>query len=209
MSTADESGARATGSRGPRWRTFGRAALASLLVVAIAVTAFVRWDRAPVHGAELLVRRSTSDGVTVMVERGDVRWEHLFCADGRAQCTERTAGLHVTFELPDGRAGGATLRDSVESVPGAWTACAAQPDPPPAQIRTIAGLGIPPGSADEQFIVVRTTPEVGSVRALRPDGSVDETTPVDGTAVLATRTGFDTTVRVQAFDATGAALRIC
>lgn len=193
----------------PRWREIGQVALAVLLGVAVAAIGYVRWDREPVHGATVLFTRTTSDGVTVEVARGDVRWEHLFCADGRTQCTERTPGLRVTFTLPDGRTGGATIPDATGPVTDERTACPVGSGPPTVEVRTVAGLSIPPGSADEQFVVVRTSPGVRSVRLLRPDGSADEMTPVDGTAVLATRTGFDPTARVQALDPTGAPLPTC
>ncbi len=186
-----------------------RATLAALLVVAGAATSYLRWDRAPVHGADLLVTRTTGDGVTIEVERGDVRWDHLFCADGQTQCTERAPGLWITFTLPDGRSGGATIPDSFGPVPDPRRTCAPASGPPPVLVLTTAGLGIPPGSSDEQFIVARTAPEVGSVRALRRDGSADETATVDGTVVLATRTGFDTAAQLQALDTAGAPWRAC
>ena len=78
-----------------------------------------------------------------------------------------------------------------------------------ARLVTMAGLGIPPGSTDEQFALVITDPSVASVRRTRPDGSVDEMAPVDGVAVLATRTGWAGGGRTEAIDDEGNVLAVC
>jgi hypothetical protein len=73
----------------------------------------------------------------------------------------------------------------------------------------MAGLGIPPGSVDELFALVVTDPTVVGVRATRPDGSVDEMAPVDGSAVLVTRSGWAVGRGVEAFAADGRPVVTC
>lgn len=158
--------------------------VAVLLATIVAVVAFAgwrRWEEAPIHGATPLFTRTTSDGVTIAVERGDVRWHHLFCGTGdgaEGSCTGRSPGVLVRFTLPGGAAGdGIPVDDG-----GTSDVCASE------VLR--AGLGIPPGSTEESFTLVRAAPTVALVRQTRPDGTTDEMAPVDGVAVLATRTGW-------------------
>ncbi len=86
-------------------------AAVALCVAAIVVAGllFVRWQQAPIHGATELFTRTTDQGVTITVERGDVRVDRISCeADGAppAPCTRREPGLLVRLALPDGRRGG-------------------------------------------------------------------------------------------------------
>lgn len=113
--------------------------------------------------------------------------------------------LVVTFTGPDGRRGGAIPFDDATFRtlgPGAARGCAAR-------LVTMAGLGIPPGSTDEQFALVVTDASVVSVAMTRPAGSVDEMAPVDGVALLATRSAWGTGAHPRALAADGRAADVC
>ncbi len=134
------------------------------------------------------------------------------CGDGQGECTGRSPGALVRFTLPDGRSGGGiAFPDDLTPVEvvGPCRSGTETGAPPSVRIVTASGLGIPPGSIDEQFVVARTTADVARVRASRPDGTIDEMAPVDNLVVLATRTGFSTQPRLQAFDSQDHALSIC
>lgn len=169
------------------WLVAPVAAVAVVLAVAFA---WQRWDRAAVHGASSLTSRTTSEGVGLDVQHGDVRVVRIVCRteDPHAECVSREPGIAVTASLPDGRTGATfTVPDIGHGPPGTATD---PTTPAAARVLLTAGLGVPPGSEDEQVVVVRTTPAVARVRATRRDGSVDEVVPVDGWAVLATRSGW-------------------
>lgn len=174
------------------------------IVVVAGATAYRRWDTAVIHGASPVFVRTTADGVTVTVERGDVRWHHLLCGDGAAECVGRGPGIVVTSELADGRRGAIAFDDATFRAFGPEVA-----EGCPARLVTMAGLGIAPGSSDEQFTLVVTDASVASVAMTRPDGSVDEMTPVDGVAVLATRSGWGAGGHPRALAADGRAADVC
>jgi hypothetical protein len=171
-----------------------------IAVIVIAGLVFMRWQQAPIHGATEVFTRSTDQGVTITVERGDVRVDRIFCsaaADAPGPCTTREPGVLVRLGLPDGRSGGGTALPDTGYGPTTSRSKVA------ARVVLNGGLGIAPGSADEQFLLVRTDPAVRRVRAVRGDGTADEMVPVDGIAVLATTTGWSSGNRIEAFDDAG------
>ena len=181
--------------------------LATLLAVVIGGAAFLQWNRSPIHNAAPVFSRMTSDGIQIDVEHGDVRWTRLFCEDGQTQCTQRSAGVMIRFTLADGRSGGgSTFADATAPWNGG---CRPGDDDPAVKVITTAGLGLPPGSADELFLFARTTPDVAKARVIRPDGSADEMAPAGNIVVLATRTGFNHMEKLQAFDAQGHPVSVC
>ncbi len=184
-----------------RWWLVGPVAVVALVLAA--VVAWQRWDRADVHGATPLVSRTTSDGIGIDVQQGDVRVVRIVCRteDPTAQCVSREPGIAVTASLPDGRRGATfTVPDIGFGPPGTATGTTSASV---ARVVVTAGLGVPPGSADEQVTVVRVTPEVARVRATRGDGSADEVAPVDGWAVLATRSGWGPGAYLEVVDVDG------
>jgi len=166
------------------------APVAAVAVVLAAGVGWQRWDRAAVHGASTLASRTTSEDIGLDVQRGEVRVVRIVCRtdDPHAECVSREPGIAVTASLPGGRTGATfTVPDVGYGPPGTATD---PTTPAAARVLLTAGLGVPPGSEDEQVVVVRATPAVARVRATRRDGSVDEVVPVDGWAVLATRSGW-------------------
>ncbi len=178
----------------------------AVAVLVIAGLSYHRWDHATIHGATTVFRRTSVDGVGIMVERGDVRIERTVCPqDGTwsTSCAKRAPGYAVRLNLAEGATGGTTLAEDLDA--GAVLAPGLEA---PAHVIVTAGLGIPPGSVDQQFVVVRTDPIVTRVRATHRDGSFDEMAPVDGLAVLATQTGWRSGSSIEAYDATGDPLTV-
>lgn len=186
--------------RAVRWWLI--APLAAVAVVLAVAVAWKRWDLAPVHGARPFFSRTTSEGIDLDVQAGEVRLVRIVCRteDPTAQCVSREPGIAVTTSLPDGRTGGFTVPDAGFAPPG--TASTTAPSLS-ARVLLTAGLGIAPGSEDEQVVVVRAGPGIARVRATRRDGSVDEMAPVDGWVVLATRSGWASGWPMEAIDTDG------
>ncbi len=177
------------------------------LVALVGGGGFMRWYQAPTRNSVPLFTRTTSDGVLIEAQRGDVLTTRLLCADGALQCSQRELGVRMRFALDDNEPrGGMAFADSSRPKP---TECAPGDGRPAVRVITTAGLGHPPGSVDEMFILAVTSPGVATVRATRTDGTADEMTPVDNLAVLATRTGFDPTAPVQAFDSNSQPTTVC